>query len=168
MADRILIEADADLWRRTGVARPACSGACNQGRDPCPCPEACEQPSAEREATERAVFWWAKDLDAIADTILADVRVKRGTTKWSEGYIEAPLVYLRGRRWEDGVEPDGGNPGEAVAPWHDSVKGVVAKGIELGVGGWTQTEWEAGKAPAYPAYRARVLRAAGVEPRRAA
>jgi len=58
MADRILIEADADLWRRTGVAHPACSGACNQGRDKCPCPEACEQPSAEREATERAVFWW--------------------------------------------------------------------------------------------------------------
>lgn len=127
-------------------------------------------PKSERKQ-DRAKCWehWrAKDLDAIADTILADVRVKRGTTKWSEGYIEAPLVYLRGRRWEDGVEPDGGNPGEAVAPWHDSVKGVVAKGIELGVGGWTQTEWEAGKAPAYPAYRARVLRAAGVEPRRAA
>ena len=127
-------------------------------------------PKSERKQ-DRAKCWehWrAKDLDAIADTILADVRGKRGTTKWSEGYIEAPLVYLRGRRWEDGVEPDGGNPGEAVAPWHDSVKGVVAKGIELGVGGWTQTEWEAGKAPAYPAYRARVLRAAGVEPRRAA
>lgn len=59
MADRILIEADADLWRRTGVAHPACSGGpCRQGRDPCPCPEACEQPSAERDATERAVFWW--------------------------------------------------------------------------------------------------------------
>lgn len=56
MADRILIEADADLWRRTGVAHPACSGACNQGRDPCPCPEACQVPDSD--ATERAVFWW--------------------------------------------------------------------------------------------------------------
>ncbi len=56
MADRILIEADADLWRRTGVAHPACSGACNQGRDKCPCPEACEVPATD--AQERAVFWW--------------------------------------------------------------------------------------------------------------
>lgn len=58
MADRILIEADADLWRRTGVAYPACSGACNQGRSPCPCPEACEQPITDADAHERAVFWW--------------------------------------------------------------------------------------------------------------
>lgn len=55
MADRILIEADADLWRRTGVAYPACSGACNQGRAECPCPEACEVPVSD--AQERAWFW---------------------------------------------------------------------------------------------------------------
>jgi len=59
MAERNFVQVNADLWRRTGVAHPACSGGpCRQGRDPCPCPEACEQPSAEREATERAVFWW--------------------------------------------------------------------------------------------------------------
>lgn len=57
---------------------------------------------------------------------------------------------------------------KSAEPWYESVKGVVAKGIELGVGGWTQAEWEAGKLPDWPAYRARVLRAAGVEPRRAA
>lgn len=127
-------------------------------------------PKSERKQ-DRAKCWerWrAKDLDTIADTILADVRVKRGTTKWQEGYMEAPLVYLRGRRWEDGVEPDEGNPGEGVEEWHESVKGVVAMGEKLGLGGWTQPEWEAGKLPAYPVYKARVLRAAGVEPRRAA
>lgn len=57
MADRILIEADADLWRRTGVAHPACSGACNQGRSACPCPEACQVPEIDWHA--RAIVWWA-------------------------------------------------------------------------------------------------------------
>jgi hypothetical protein len=127
-------------------------------------------PKSERKQ-DRAKCWehWrAKDLDAIADTILADVRVKRGTTKWQEGYIEAPLVYLRNRRWEDGVEPDGGRPGEGVEPWYESVKGVVAKGVELGLGPWSQAEWEAGKLTDYLSYRATVYRAAGFEPRRAA
>lgn len=49
---------------------------------------------------------WARDgLDAVADTILADIRAKRGTQKWREDggkYIEAPAVYLNNRRWEDG------------------------------------------------------------------
>jgi hypothetical protein len=45
---------------------------------------------------------WAKsDLDSVADVILADVKAKRGTKKWQEGFIEAPEVYLNNRRWED-------------------------------------------------------------------
>lgn len=55
MADRIIIPADADLWRRTGVAYPACGGACNQGRSPCPCPEVCQVPEIDHHA--RAVVW---------------------------------------------------------------------------------------------------------------
>jgi uncharacterized protein YdaU (DUF1376 family) len=51
--------------------------------------------------------WKRNDLGSIADRIAADVRVKRGTQKWQEGFVEAPLVYLRGKRWEDGVEPEG-------------------------------------------------------------
>lgn len=51
-------------------------------------------------------LWKRNGLAAMAETIAADVRVKRGTQKWQEGYIEAPLVYLRGKRWEDGVEPE--------------------------------------------------------------
>lgn len=48
--------------------------------------------------------WRRGDLDLVADVILADIEVKRHTEKWREGYIEAPLVYLNGKRWEDGVE----------------------------------------------------------------
>jgi hypothetical protein len=48
--------------------------------------------------------WKREGLDACADAILADIRAKRGTRKWQEDggkFIEAPLVYLNGRRWED-------------------------------------------------------------------
>lgn len=50
--------------------------------------------------------WKRNSLATIAARVIADVRLKRGTQKWQEGYVEAPLVYLRGRRWEDGVEPE--------------------------------------------------------------
>jgi len=55
--------------------------------------------------------WKREGLDAFADDILADIRAKRGTRKWQEDagkFIEAPLVYLNGRRWEDGAG-DGDN-----------------------------------------------------------
>lgn len=48
---------------------------------------------------------WASDsLDNIADKILADIELKKLTRKWQDDdgkYIEAPLVYLNNRRWED-------------------------------------------------------------------
>lgn len=65
-------------------------------------------PKGERKQDKAKCLdhWKRNNLRDVADLILADVRVKRGTVKWSEGFIEAPLVYLRGRRWEDGVEPE--------------------------------------------------------------
>lgn len=50
--------------------------------------------------------WKRNGLNAQAQTILADIQIKRDTSKWAEGFIEAPLVYLRGKRWQDGVTPD--------------------------------------------------------------
>jgi hypothetical protein len=69
-------------------------------------------PKSERKQDRAKVFehWRAKGLDALADVILADVRIKRGSQKWAEGFVEAPLVYLRGKRWEDGVMPDEAPP----------------------------------------------------------
>lgn len=49
--------------------------------------------------------WKSLGLDGLADTILADIAVKRQTQKWQDGYVEAPLVYLNGKRWGDGVLP---------------------------------------------------------------
>lgn len=65
-------------------------------------------PKGERKQDKAKCLdhWKRNALHLKAAEILADVRVKRGTQKWAEGYIEAPLVYLRGKRWEDGVEPE--------------------------------------------------------------
>lgn len=52
---------------------------------------------------------WAKSgFDSVADLILADVASKCQSRKWLEGYIEAPLVYLNNRRWEDSESDSGG------------------------------------------------------------
>lgn len=47
---------------------------------------------------------WLKDkLEAIADTIVTHVLAMNRTPEWQDGYNPAPLKYLRGRRWEDGL-----------------------------------------------------------------
>ena len=47
---------------------------------------------------------WKRDsLDAVAEAIVADVTAKKHSQKWRGGFIEAPMVYLNNRRWEDGA-----------------------------------------------------------------
>lgn len=47
---------------------------------------------------------WKRDsLDAVAEAIVADVTAKKHSQKWRDGFIEAPMVYLNNRRWEDGA-----------------------------------------------------------------
>lgn len=64
-------------------------------------------PANERkqDKVKCAKKWKAANLDVVADAILADLAVKRQTQKWNDGFVEAPLVYLNGKRWEDGVTP---------------------------------------------------------------
>lgn len=66
-------------------------------------------PKSERkqDKVKCAQKWRRSNLDQLADHILADIAVKRQTQKWQGGYVEAPLVYLNGKRWEDGVTPAG-------------------------------------------------------------
>jgi hypothetical protein len=59
--------------------------------------------------------WRDARLDLMADAILADIAVKRQTQKWQDGFVEAPLVYLNGKRWEDGVTPGGSAPASLMA-----------------------------------------------------
>lgn len=66
-------------------------------------------PKSERkqDKVKCAEKWRRGDLDSLADVVLADIELKRQTEKWRSGFIEAPLVYLNGRRWEDGVTRGG-------------------------------------------------------------
>jgi hypothetical protein len=49
--------------------------------------------------------WVDLNLDTLLVKILADVEAKKLTRKWQDDdgkFIEAPLVYLNNKRWEDG------------------------------------------------------------------
>jgi len=51
--------------------------------------------------------WRRGGLDDQAEAILSDLDRRKGGRKWREAdgqYIEAPLTYLNGKRWEDGAD----------------------------------------------------------------
>ena len=48
--------------------------------------------------------WKREGLDTVAEAIVADVTAKKHSQKWRDGFIEAPIVYLNNRRWEDGAD----------------------------------------------------------------
>lgn len=85
-------------------------------------------PAGERKQDRKKCeeLWRRQGLDRHADAILADVALKRSGRKWSDGYIEAPLVYLRGARWQDQAQAEA--PG-----WWCSQSGIRARGDELRV-----------------------------------
>lgn len=81
-------------------------------------------PKSERKQDKKKCRekWEKGALDAIAETILADVTAKLASAKWRErkpdggDYIESPEVYLNNRRWEDGTL-DLDAPSEKCPPW---------------------------------------------------
>lgn len=49
--------------------------------------------------------WKAKKLDALADTILADIRNRaKSDRRWLDGYIPNPATYLTQERWQDEIQ----------------------------------------------------------------
>lgn len=109
-------------------------------------------PKGERKQDKAKCLehWKRNTLRDVADLILADVRVKRGTVKWSEGFIEAPLVYLRGRRWEDGVEPDAPTPAANAITVHSNAAEQHAAAL-------AEQAAHAAKASSPEAHAARIL-----------
>lgn len=84
--------------------------------------KAIEQQTARPSASRFAEFWnvypvkkgkadaeakWkARKLDAIADTIIADVKRRLAEDRqWRDGYIPHGSTYVNGRGWEDAIEP---------------------------------------------------------------
>lgn len=60
-------------------------------------------PTSKRKVGKAACKkkWIQHRLDSIADQILANVRVMKGTEPWTTGFEPAPLTYLNQKRWED-------------------------------------------------------------------
>lgn len=109
--------------------------------------------------------WKLHKLDLVADVILADIATKRKTTKWqSEGgkYIEAPKVYLNGKRWEDGVQPqEPGQEAQTVLSWWDSRSGLEKRARELGIFAYGErTVDDQGRTITWAIYRDIVIAAA--------
>ncbi len=77
--------------------------------------------------------WKRNHLDGQADAILADLAIKLQTRKWSEGFVEAPLVYLRGKRWQDGVQPQADGAMGAARGWWETQSGIRGQGDKLRV-----------------------------------
>lgn len=62
-------------------------------------------PANDRKASKGKCFdiWRQKKLDSQALVIAAHVEAMKGSQSWREGYIPAPITYLRQQRW-DGAE----------------------------------------------------------------
>jgi hypothetical protein len=46
--------------------------------------------------------WKSKDLDLIADKVIAYVKSMKETKQWKEGFVPAPMTLLNQERWNDG------------------------------------------------------------------
>lgn len=110
-------------------------------------------PKGERKQDKAACLrhWKLHSLAEASAAILADVRLKRGSQKWLDGFMEAPLKYLKGKRWEDGSNEEA----EDLKDWTESRAGIEAKAAEFGIGPWTETEQ-------FLTYKSRVFKAVGV------
>ena len=61
------------------------------------------QNERKQDKAKCAAKWVKHGLDSVKAEILADVTAKKASQKWREGFVEAPMVYLNNRRWEDGA-----------------------------------------------------------------
>ena len=59
--------------------------------------------------------WRRHGLDALADTIIADVAARKvGDRQWLEGYVPHGSTYVNKRGWEDAITPP--RPGKSPEP----------------------------------------------------
>lgn len=86
------------------------------------------------------------ELEAVAE----DAVGKRKGFAWA-------LAALTGRRKDAGEL----HLPKAGPPWHATRSGIVAKGVELGLGAWDEKAWESGRGEMFGPYKDRVFKAAG-------
>lgn len=77
--------------------------------------------SVRKQDRKKCLAKWLRcRWDAEADAIVAHVEAMKGTKQWLDGYEPAPLTYLNGERWRDGVPVAGG----VAAPADSLFEGV--------------------------------------------
>lgn len=66
-------------------------------------------PASPRKVARKqcAEKWRRKGLQAMSAEIVAHVEAMKHTKQWRDGFEPAPLTYLNGERWGDGVMADG-------------------------------------------------------------
>ena len=114
--------------------------------------------------------WAKKGLDAVSEAVMTGLRACVASEAWSKAggeFVPAPLVWLNQARWE---APTEAQAVEAVNAehWHESRQGIEGKGADLGLGRWDEAKFSTGQGEQWPAYRARVFRAAGYHTLRSA
>jgi hypothetical protein len=83
-------------------------------------------------------------------------------------YRDHDAAFMEAIR-EDWAKLRGKTANGSVSPgllWHETRQGIVSKGVELGIGKWTEPDWHAGRMPQWPVYQARVFEAADYQPPR--
>jgi hypothetical protein len=100
---------------------------------------------------------------------------KKPTAGWSS--LRAPWSWLKTKLNNEASQPPAtvatapaagaAVPGTA-AHWTESAAGIIAKGVELGIGAWSEAAQVAEQVPDFITYRRRVFKAAGVDARAAA
>jgi uncharacterized protein YdaU (DUF1376 family) len=71
-------------------------------------------PKARRREKKKALaIWKRRNLDSIAEQIIADVKNRIiNDEQWKKGYVPMPTTYLNGDRWEDELGGDDNQPSD--------------------------------------------------------
>jgi hypothetical protein len=122
-------------------------------------------PRVQAWATERGFAELPQHLDAFKRKVAAH---GYRYTDWDAAFMEAvreDWAKLRGGSANGKAPPP---ESERNGGWHETRAGIESKGVELGIGAWDETAFNAGIGEQWPVYRRRVFAKAGHTPVRAA
>ena len=127
-----------------------------------------QYPRKVAKGDARKAWMQTAKIRPMLQVLLAALEAQKGQEQWLKDggqYIPHPATWLRGERWDDEIKIDLG-ANKNGKPWHETASGTEDKGRELGILP-SQFVTPSGSQD-WQAFRAAVLKAAGVELKRAA
>lgn len=98
-------------------------------------------------------------LQRVMRSAIEAQRLSKRWTKDEGEFVPEFANWLRNERWRD--EPRApGAPSAAAGAWHETRSGIDAKARDLGLAPWDEAAFSVGRGENYPAFTARVMRAA--------